>query len=183
MSESVLLLARAFLFAAGRHAAQRRKGRAAEPYVNHLAEVADLVARATEGRDPALVAAALLHDVVEDTGTSSEEIEAAFGADIAGIVGECTDDKRLPKAERKRLQVIHAAGKSPRAKCVKLADKTSNLRALAASPPADWQPERIDQYVAWARQVAAGLLPVEAWLDAEFEAAARAVERRTAPPA
>ena len=79
--------------------------------------------------------------------------------------------------------MIHAAEKSPRAKYVKLGDKTSNLRALAASPPADWPPERIDQYVAWARQVAAGLLPVEAWLDAEFEAAARAIESRTAPPA
>ena len=150
-SEATKLLARAFHFAALRHAHQRRKGDAAEPYLNHLAEVADLVAEATGGKDASLVAAALLHDVVEDTDTTLAEVAATFGEDVAGLVAEATDDKTLPKAERKRLQIVHAPSHSPRAKLLKLADKTSNLRNMATSPPAGWPPERRRDYVAWAR--------------------------------
>jgi (p)ppGpp synthase/HD superfamily hydrolase len=121
---------------------QRRKGASQEPYINHLLEVAMLVAMATEGKDPNLVIAALLHDAIEDQGITREEIAARFGAAVADLVTEVTDDKSLPKAERKRLQIVHAPGKSHRAKILKLADKTSNLRAIAASPPADWNAER-----------------------------------------
>ena len=170
-------LARAFRFAAKRHAHQRRKGASAEPYLNHLAEVADLVAEATEGRDPDLVVAALLHDVVEDTDTTLAEVAAAFGQDVAGLVAEATDDKSLPKAERKRLQIVYAPSRSPRAKLLKLADKTSNLREMAVSPPADWSPERRREYVAWARAVVAGLRGVSPWLEARFDEAAAAAER------
>jgi (p)ppGpp synthase/HD superfamily hydrolase len=172
----MLLLARAFRFAAARHTAQRRKGSAAEPYVNHLAEVADLLAAATGGTDPHLVAAGLLHDVVEDTDATLPEVAELFGADVAALVAEVTDDKSLPKAERKRLQVAHAPLHSPRAKLLKIADKTSNLRALAASPPADWSLERRCQYVDWARAVVAGLRGANAWLDAQFDEAAAAAE-------
>jgi (p)ppGpp synthase/HD superfamily hydrolase len=171
---AVLLLAHAFRFAAARHAPQRRKGSAAEPYLNHLAEVADLVATATGGADPQLVAAALLHDVVEDTTTTLAEVEALFGADVAGLVAEATDDKSLPKAERKRLQVVHAPTRSPRAKILKTADKISNLRALAASPPTDWNLERRWRYVDWARAVVTGLRGVNPWLDGQFDQAAAA---------
>jgi guanosine-3',5'-bis(diphosphate) 3'-pyrophosphohydrolase len=170
------LLTRAYLYAAERHVHQRRRGDAAEPYVNHLAEVADLVARAVQGRDAQLIAAAVLHDVVEDTPTSNAEVEAAFGADVAGLVAEVTDDKSLPKEERKRLQVAHAPGKSTRAKLLKLADKTSNLRALASSPPASWPRQRRLDYLRWARKVVAGLRGVDAWLEAQFDAAAAAAE-------
>ena len=141
MTEWIAVL-RAADAAARWHADQRRKGEAKEPYINHLLEVAYLVAEATEGRDPNLVIAALLHDAIEDQGVSRETIAEMFGEDVAGLVWEVTDDKRLPKAERKRLQEETAASKSPRAKVLKLADKTSNLRALAASPPADWSAER-----------------------------------------
>ena len=175
-ADDVLLLARAFRFAAARHAGQKRKGEAAEPYVNHLAEVADLVARATGGADAALVAAALLHDVVEDTPTPLAEVADRFGADVAALVGEATDDKSLPKAQRKRLQVVHAPTRTPRAKLLKLADKISNLRALAASPPADWSADRRLAYVTWAREVAAGLRGIDPWLDRQFDAAAAAAE-------
>src|ERR1700693_5313945 len=114
--KDILLISRAWNFAAQRHTTQRRKGKAQEPYVNHVAEVAELVATATEGHDANLVAAAVLHDTVEDTATLLGEFASIFNADIAGLVAQVTDDKRLDKAERKRLQVEHASAKTARAK-------------------------------------------------------------------
>lgn len=170
------LLARALLFAARRHAQQRRKGDAAEPYVNHLAEVADLVAEATGGDDATLVAAALLHDVVEDSETTLAQVAAEFGEDVASLVAEASDDKTLPKAERKRLQILHAPSRSPRAKLLKLADKTSNLRELSTNPPADWPRERRRDYIDWARAVVAGLRGASPWLEQCFDEAAAAAD-------
>src|ERR1700694_2091004 len=112
----ILLISRAWNFSAERHAKQKRKGEAQEPYVNHLAEVAELVATATEGGDANLVAAAVLHDTVEDTATLPGELASVFNTDVADLVSEVTDDKRLDKAERKRLQVEHASAKTARAK-------------------------------------------------------------------
>ena len=175
-AEIVRRLAEAYLFAAERHARQRRKGDAGEPYINHLAEVAALVAEATAGRDPDLVIAALLHDTVEDTETSHDELVQRFGRDVADLVAEVTDDKSLPQAERKRLQVEHAPSRTPRAKVLKLADKTSNLRALAHSPPADWSLERRCDYIEWGRDVVAGLRGASPELEAKFDEAARAAE-------
>ncbi len=164
--------------AAGWHAAQRRKGEAAEPYINHLLEVAALVGEATGGNDPSLVMAALLHDSIEDCGIARSEIEARFGADVAELVDAVTDDKSLPKLERKRLQIEHAAHASARAKMLKLADKISNLRALAASPPAGWPAARQQEYLAWARAVVAGTRGVNAWLEGVFDQAAVEAERK-----
>jgi GTP diphosphokinase / guanosine-3',5'-bis(diphosphate) 3'-diphosphatase len=154
------------------HVDQRRKGEAGEPYINHLLEVALLVAEATDGQDFNLVIAALLHDVIEDCDIPASEIAAEFGADVAGLVAEVTDDKTLPKLERKRLQIDHAAHASARAKILKLADKISNLRAMAASPPKGWTLERKQEYVAWSRQVVAGVRGASPWLEAEFDQAA-----------
>ena len=124
-------------FAAQKHAGQRRKGAAAEPYINHLLEVAELVASALVEPDTNLVVAALLHDTVEDTGVTKEVLVETFGSDVADLVMEMTDDKSLPKAERKRLQIVHASQISVRAQVIKLADKISNLRGILDSPPAD----------------------------------------------
>ncbi len=165
-------LARAYDFAAARHTGQRRKGEAAEPYINHLTEVAGLVAEATGGADADLVIAAILHDTVEDTKTTFEDLTERFGARVAALVAEVTDDKSLPKEERKRLQIEHAGHASAGAKIVKIADKTSNLRALAASPPAGWPAERKAEYLAWARQVVDRCRGVNPWLEARFDAAA-----------
>src|ERR1700756_1958929 len=151
--EGTLLVTRAANFAARRHVEQKRKGTAREPYINHLAEVAALLAEATGGADAALVAAGFLHDTLEDTDTEYEELQAIFGDDIAGLVAEVTDDKSLPKQERKRFQIVNAAHKSDRAKLLKIADKTSNLRALTFSPPSDWELGRVFEYVDWAEQV------------------------------
>jgi GTP diphosphokinase / guanosine-3',5'-bis(diphosphate) 3'-diphosphatase len=173
----ILLIARAWNFSADRHANQKRKGDAQEPYVNHLAEVAELVATATEGRDPNLVAAAVLHDTVEDTATLSGELASIFNADVAGLVSEVTDDKRLDKAERKRLQIEHAAAITARAKILKLADKTSNLRSLVKSPPGDWSLERKREYLTWAKEVVLGLRGTNTWLEARFDEAAEQLGR------
>jgi (p)ppGpp synthase/HD superfamily hydrolase len=159
------------------HGAQRRKGTAQEPYINHLIEVARLVAEATDGGDANLVVAALLHDAIEDQPVSRAAIAQEFGEDVAALVMEVTDDKSLPKQQRKRLQVEHAPGLSSRAAILKLADKTSNLTALAVSPPADWNRARRLEYVQWGRDVAVGLKVENAWLRGRFADAADAAER------
>jgi (p)ppGpp synthase/HD superfamily hydrolase len=139
--------------------------------VNHLAEVAALLAETAETPDPWLVAAGWLHDTVEDTETEREELAASFGAEIAGVVAEVTDDKSLHKAERKRLQIETAPHKSTRAKALKIADKISNVRSLIVSPPDNWQRARLIDYVDWAEQVVAGCRGVNARLEALFDQA------------
>ena len=131
----IQVVARAADFAARRHTHQRRKGEAAEPYFNHLAHVAAVLADA--GADANLVAAGYLHDV-------------------ADLVAHVTDDKGLPKDRRKRLQVEHAPHLPPRAQMLKMADKISNLSALLASPPAGWSAQRRAEYFEWAREVVEG---------------------------
>jgi len=168
-------LTRAYNFAAAKHAGQARKGEAGEPYVNHLTEVAQLVAQATGGEDVDLVIAAVLHDTVEDTQTTFDELAAAFGPRVAALVAEVTDDKSLEKSERKRLQIEHAGHASAGAKIIKNADKTSNLRALATSPPAGWSDQRKTEYLDWSLAVVARCRGVNAWLEARFDAAAAAL--------
>jgi (p)ppGpp synthase/HD superfamily hydrolase len=170
---SILLIARAADFAARAHVTQRRKGDAQEPYVNHLIEVALLLTEATGGEDAPLIAAGWLHDTLEDTATEREELEALFGSAVASIVAEVTDDKSLKKAERKRLQVEAASTKSPRARMLKIADKTSNLRAIALSPPSGWDLDRREEYVRWAEAVVAGCRGLNATLEVAFDDAAR----------
>jgi (p)ppGpp synthase/HD superfamily hydrolase len=182
MSEEWKAVLRAADAAARWHVHQRRKGAAEEPYINHLLEVATLVAEATNGKDPDLVVAALLHDAIEDQEVPRSIIAKEFGEDVACLVEEVTDDKTVDKQERKRLQVANAAKKSERAKVLKLADKTSNLRAIAGSPAAGWSVKRRLDYVNWARAVVAGLKGVSPWLEGEFEAAAEAAERATILP-
>jgi (p)ppGpp synthase/HD superfamily hydrolase len=157
------------MFAADKHSAQRRKGAAAEPYLNHLIEVAELVSAANEEPDTDLVIAALLHDSIEDAGVTKEDLTERFGTEVAHLVMEVTDDKSLPKAERKRLQIVNAPKKSARAQMIKLADKISNLRAIRNSPPVDWTEERKVEYFDWARQVVDGLAAPNPALKAEFD--------------
>jgi (p)ppGpp synthase/HD superfamily hydrolase len=163
------------------HVHQRRKGAAKEPYINHLLEVASLVAEATEGKDPNLVIAALLHDAIEDCEVPCSLITELFGTDVANLVSEVTDDKTLEKSERKKRQVKHAHKKSGRAKLLKLADKTSNLRALASSPSPKWSVRRRMEYIDWARKVAVGLDGVNAALEKQFEEAVDAAKKSLVP--
>lgn len=167
----LVLVARAADFSARMHVSQRRKGAAQEPYLNHLAEVALLLGEATGGGDHVLLAAAWLHDTLEDTEAEREELEALFGRDVAAVVAEVTDDKSLKKAERKRLQIETAPHKSRRARLLKIADKTSNLRAMASSPPVGWDLARRQEYIDWAEAVVAGCRGLSPQLETVFDAA------------
>jgi guanosine-3',5'-bis(diphosphate) 3'-pyrophosphohydrolase len=172
MNEQLAIIFKALAFAARRHRDQRRKDEQATPYINHPIELAELLIHEAGVLDVNVIAAAILHDTVEDTETTLAELVREFGAEIAGIVGEVTDDKRLPKAERKRLQIERAARCSDAAKLVKLADKICNLRDMTARPPADWPQARIREYFDWARAViqqVRGAHPVlEGLFDAEY---------------
>ena len=148
---------KALHFAASKHRDQRRKDVEASPYINHPIEVVELLSRVGGVQDLTTLQAAILHDTIEDTKTVPEELEEAFGSEVRRVVEEVTDDKRLPKLERKRLQIEHAPQLSERAKQIKLADKISNVRSVTQTPPADWPLQRRREYLDWTEQVVAGL--------------------------
>ena len=168
-NQGISTILRAASFAADKHRTQRRKDAAATPYINPPLALAAILA--TEGgvSDPTVLSAALLHDTIEDTETTFEEIVELFGRPIAGIVAEVTDDKALPPEERKRLQVVKAGSKSDGAKLVKLADKIANLRDIRSDPPADWDAARKENYFNWAAQVVAGLRGINPTLEKAFD--------------
>src|SRR5687768_14179325 len=146
MDPGVLL--RAIELASIKHRDQRRKDQESSPYINHPIAVASMLW--SHGVTlPTAILAAILHDTIEDTQTTRDELARAFGDEVADVVAEVTDDKSLPKQRRKELQIEHAAHLSHPAKLVKLADKICNLRDLVESPPRDWSPERCLEYRAW----------------------------------
>ena len=152
-------------FAAQKHSKQRRKNLDASPYVNHLIEVAMHLSRVGCIDDEDILIAALLHDTIEDTQTTKEEIVAEFGEKVANLVLECTDDRGLEKMERKRMQIVSASEKSQGAKMITISDETCNLRSILADPPRDWSLDRQKEYFMWAEQVVSGLLGVNKALD------------------
>jgi guanosine-3',5'-bis(diphosphate) 3'-pyrophosphohydrolase len=176
MKEWIAVL-RAADAAARWHVHQRRKGAAEEPYINHLLEVASLVAEATQGKNPKVIIAALLHDAIEDQEVPRDIIAQEFGEEVAALVEEVTDDKSLEKHQRKRKQVETAHKKSDDAKRIKLADKTSNLRAITFSPPPDWSVKRRLEYIRWAQEVVSGLRGASRSLEEEFDRAVSDAER------
>jgi GTP diphosphokinase / guanosine-3',5'-bis(diphosphate) 3'-diphosphatase len=167
----------ALAFAADKHRDQRRKDRAQTPYINHPIAVARLLTTCGV-TDEVTLLAAILHDTIEDTATTREEVAALFGAEVAAVVAEVTDDKSLPKARRKELQVEHAPHMSERARHVKLADKTCNLRDMSDAPPSDWSVERRREYYAWAERVVAGLRGTSPALEREFDEQLARSDRR-----
>ena len=171
--KDLALLFRALAFAAHKHRDQRRKDAEASPYINHQIALAEVLAGEGGVADVEVLAAALLHDTIEDTATTADELRAEFGAHIAAMVEEVTDDQSLPKADRKRLQIEHAAALSPGAKLVKLADKICNLRDVAERPPAKWDLQRRQEYFEWAKRVIDGLRGASPKLEAAFDAAYR----------
>lgn len=164
----------ALAFSAHKHRDQRRKDHKASPYINHPIALADVLVNEAGITDPVTICAALLHDTIEDTETTADELREVFGPEVLSVVLEVTDDKNLDKADRKRLQVEHAAGKSERAKLVKLADKIANLRDITHSPPADWSDQRKQEYFDWARAVVNQLRGANPKLEELFDAAYRA---------
>ena len=150
-------LMKAVDFAAKKHKDQRRKNASATPYINHPIGVTNILSQEAGIEDLQVLQAALLHDTVEDTETTFEEIEENFGREVRDIVAEVTDDKSLPKLKRKQLQIDNASKKMHKSKLVKLADKIYNIRDLIGAPPKDWSDERIQEYFEWAAQVIAQL--------------------------
>jgi len=161
----------ALQFAAEKHRDQRRKDLEASPYINHPIALASVLWAEGGVRDAAVISAALLHDTIEDTETTPGELRRRFGARIARIVAEVTDDKTLLKHERKRLQVEHAPHISREAKLVKLADKICNLRDMLTSPPKTWPRSRRREYFDWSKRVVDALRGVHPRLEAIFDAA------------
>jgi guanosine-3',5'-bis(diphosphate) 3'-pyrophosphohydrolase len=162
---------RALQFAAFKHRDQRRKDHVASPYINHPIALATVLWHEGGVHDATVICAALLHDTIEDTQTTAEELQEIFGVKIARVVLEVTDDKLLLKAERKRRQIEHAPHLSRAAKLVKLADKVCNLRDVAASPPPTWPLRRRRAYFSWAKKVVDGLRGVSPKLERLFDQA------------
>ncbi|XP_028298077.1 guanosine-3',5'-bis(diphosphate) 3'-pyrophosphohydrolase MESH1 [Gouania willdenowi] len=169
MSSDAILLLETVHFAAEKHRNQRRKDPEATPYINHPIGVARILSHEAGITNIEVLQAALLHDTVEDTNTSPAELQHHFGAVVAGIVAEVTDDKSLTKAERKQAQVEHAASSSFNAKLVKLADKLYNLRDLNHCTPVGWSSERVQQYFLWASEVVGGLRGTSAVLEEKLD--------------
>lgn len=165
------LLLKALTYAAHKHKDQRRKDAAAPPYINHPITLAKILCNEGEHCDIDTLCGALLHDTLEDTDTTAEELETEFGTAICAIVVAVSDDKRLSKAECKRLQIEHAAQATDQAKRVKLADKIANLRDMADHPPAGWPLERRQEYFDWCKAVIDRLRGVDPVLEALFDAA------------
>ena len=163
------IVLRAAAFAAAKHRNQRRKDEEASPYINHPVQVAHILVQENI-EDPEVLAAALLHDTIEDTNTSLEELEIVFGYEIAGVVNECTDNKKLNKLERKQAQIDHAAHISHKAKLVKLADKIANVNDINDAPPAGWSLERKPEYFDWAKKVVDQMRGAHPALEARFDA-------------
>ena len=171
MSSPTAHLLEAIAFAAAKHRDQRRKDPEASPYINHPIALAHLLATTGGVDDMVVLQAAILHDTMEDTQTVYTELLDRFGKEVADVVAEVTDDKSLPKEQRKELQVTHAPHASRQAALVKLADKICNLRDIAASPPSGWSLQRQRDYFDWAKRVVDRLPPVSEPLSAAFAAA------------
>lgn len=157
-------------FAANKHRDQRRKDREASPYINHPLALAFVLTNEVTGiTNEDVIAAAILHDTIEDTDTSTTEISNLFGDTVLSIVLELTDDKTLTKETRKQLQIDNASKLSREAKLVKLADKICNVRDMAYSPPVNWSLERQLEYFEWSKAVIDGLRGTHSELEALFD--------------
>jgi guanosine-3',5'-bis(diphosphate) 3'-pyrophosphohydrolase len=170
-------LLEALQFAAGKHRDQRRKDSHASPYVNHPIQVAELIARAGRVSDLATLQAAILHDTLEDTETTFEELNARFGSEVAGIVKEVTDEKGLKNETRKRRQVEHAPNLSAKAKHIKIADKLSNIIAVTHTPPKGWSKKRRLEYLDWSEHVVAGCRGTNKGLEERYDESLRDCRR------
>lgn len=173
---SLEVISRAAAFSADAHRNQRRKNAEGTPYINHPLRVGAYVARAvTEQGDlsdidrATIIAAAYLHDTVEDTSVLPMDLQREFGSRITAVVAEVTDNKSLSKLERKQLQVVNAPKKSREAKFVKLADKLDNLTDLLSELPKGWTPEIRRGYFVWAYHTIAGMRGTSELLESELD--------------
>jgi guanosine-3',5'-bis(diphosphate) 3'-pyrophosphohydrolase len=167
--ESISLLLKSLRFSADKHRNQRRKDEQTSPYINHPIEVVDTMWRVGQVRQIPTLAAAVLHDTIEDTSATSDEIRSLFGDEVLELVLEVSDDKNLPRQARKQLQIEHAPFITDAAKQIKLADKICNVYDLSHSPPKDWSLQRLKEYLDWSEKVVAGLRGANLALEALFD--------------
>jgi guanosine-3',5'-bis(diphosphate) 3'-pyrophosphohydrolase len=167
--QDLALIFKALTFAAEKHRRQRRKDHEETPYINHPIGIAEVLWRVGGVRDVPTLIAAILHDTIEDTGARPEEIAVLFGEEVLALVQEVSDDKSLPKAVRKQLQIEHAPHISRPAKLIKLADKIHNVYSIGHSPPKDWPAKRLADYLDWAENVVDGLRGASADLERHFD--------------
>jgi len=172
MNDTARLL-QALHFSAQKHRDQRRKDHRGSPYINHPIEVAAVLATVGGVSDLTTLIAAILHDTVEDTQTTPEEVEQRFGREVRLLVEEMTDDKKLPKLTRKQLQIEHAHGLTHRAKLIKLGDKICNVRDVTHEPPAGWSLETRREYLDWTERVVAGCRGASGELEAYYDVVLR----------
>ncbi|MEM1005132.1 MAG: HD domain-containing protein [Pseudomonadota bacterium] len=165
----MLIVIKALDFSAQKHRKQRRKDSEGSPYINHPIALMRVIAEEAGLTDPNLLAVAALHDTIEDTATTLEELEQVFGPEIANMVFELSDNKSLPKAERKKRQIDYASKISQGGAIVLLADKICNLRDLAQVPPVDWSLQRKRDFFDWAKQVVDNLPSSNEKLETLFE--------------
>jgi guanosine-3',5'-bis(diphosphate) 3'-pyrophosphohydrolase len=171
---------KAVSFAAGKHRTQRRKDSDSSPYINHPIEVAEVLATVGGVTDIDILRAAVLHDTIEDTQTTASELDYVFNPAIRSMVEEVSDDKKLPKEERKRLQIEHAPHLSHGAKQIKLADHIANVRAVTQQPPKDWSLERRQQFLVWSSRVIAGVRGCNAAMERRYDELLKAGRRALA---
>jgi guanosine-3',5'-bis(diphosphate) 3'-pyrophosphohydrolase len=165
-------------FAVEKHRGQVRKDQRGSPYVTHPLTVAQLLWGVGEIRKTATLTAAILHDTLEDTPTTKEELRQGFGDQVLQIVLEVTDDKSLPKLERKRRQVQHAPELSDPARLIKFGDKLANCRDILESPPPDWDLARRRNYIQWAADVLHAIRGVNPPLESAFDEVLREAEKQ-----
>jgi guanosine-3',5'-bis(diphosphate) 3'-pyrophosphohydrolase len=159
----------ALKFASEKHILLKRKDVEGTPYIHHPIRVAELISRVGKINDPAVLSAALLHDVIEDTDATEGEISEKFGTEVAGVVKEVSDDKSLDKEKRKAMQILHAPRLSYKAKLIKLADKICNVKDIGSHPPVKWDLARKLEYLEWSQKVVAGLRGVNQPLEDLFD--------------
>jgi len=169
-NDSTALLLNAIRFSAYKHRDQRRKDVPRSPYINHPIDVVSTLWEIGGIHDSATLLAAVLHDTIEDTETTPDEIRDLFGEEVLSLVLEVTDDKNLPKQRRKQLQIESAPYISRKAKLIKLADKICNLRDLIQSPPHRWSLKRKQEYALWSEKVVAGLRGSNVALEEKYDA-------------
>ena len=163
------LILKAAHFSAQKHIKHQRKDEDASPYINHPISVALEISQTGGVNNPEILAAALLHDTIEDTATTPEEIEDQFGKQVCKYVLEVTDDKSLPKDERKKKQIEHAKELSKGAALIKLGDKISNVTDVTNNPPATWNINRRKQYLDWAEKVVRNCPKVNDKMEKKFK--------------
>lgn len=171
---------KALNFSAQKHRHQKRKDSPGSPYINHPIEVANILWTIGKVEDITTIIAAILHDTLEDTDTTPEDIRTAFGNEVLHLVMELSDNNNLPRQERKKNQIIHAPLLSPRAKLIKLADKICNVHDVAFRPPDGWPRQRRIEYLQWAQAVIDGLRGTNETLENHFDETLAAAEKKLA---